>query len=332
MNGGVSFPCRGVELSDNITYLCHLSNLKRKRNMPRYLDPRNDFTFYRIFGKHPHLLISFLNALMPLRPGRLIESVEYLLPEQVPETALKQNSIVNVRCIDNDGQQFIVEVHMFWSYFFNRRLVFNASEACVCKLRKNESYPLLQPVYGLGIINDVFDRETSEFYHHYQTVNCSDTNEIIEGLEFVLVELPKFEASKWADRKMAVLWLRFLSEVKNLTEHVSPDLLENEAIHEALTLCKEAAFTTAELEWYDQYWDWIRTEKGLAETARAEGLARGRAEGLAEGKAEGLVEGKAKALERTVITAYRNNLSIEQIRLFSGLGEDAILDILKRNG
>jgi predicted transposase/invertase (TIGR01784 family) len=300
--------------------------------MARYLDPKNDLIFKRIFGEHPHLLVSFLNALMPLAPGRLIERVEYLPPEQTPETPLKKNSIVDVKCVDNYGRQFIVEMQMFWSNFFNRRLVFNASKAYVRQLDRNESYRLLQPVYGLGIINDIFDRETSEFYHHYRTINLSNTNEIIEGLEFVLVELPKFEASKWADRKMAVLWLRFLSEVKDLTERVSPDLLENEMIHEALTLCEEAAFTTAELAWYDEYWDCIRTEKGLAETSRAEGLAEGEAKGRAEGKAEGLAEGRAEELERTVINAYRNNLSLEQIRLFSGLDEEAILDILKRNG
>ncbi|MDR0711701.1 MAG: Rpn family recombination-promoting nuclease/putative transposase, partial [Prevotellaceae bacterium] len=34
--------------------------------MARYLDPKNDLTFKRIFGEHPDLLKSFLNALMPL--------------------------------------------------------------------------------------------------------------------------------------------------------------------------------------------------------------------------------------------------------------------------
>jgi hypothetical protein len=33
--------------------------------MARYLDPRNDLPFKRIFGEHPDLLMSFLNALMP---------------------------------------------------------------------------------------------------------------------------------------------------------------------------------------------------------------------------------------------------------------------------
>jgi hypothetical protein len=32
----------------------------------RYLDPKNDLTFKKVFGQHPHLLKSFLNALLPL--------------------------------------------------------------------------------------------------------------------------------------------------------------------------------------------------------------------------------------------------------------------------
>ncbi|MDR1097863.1 MAG: Rpn family recombination-promoting nuclease/putative transposase, partial [Tannerella sp.] len=34
--------------------------------MARYLDPKNDLPFKRIFGEHRDLLKSFLNALMPL--------------------------------------------------------------------------------------------------------------------------------------------------------------------------------------------------------------------------------------------------------------------------
>ena len=34
--------------------------------MARYLDAKNDLMFKRIFGEHPDLLTSFLNALIPL--------------------------------------------------------------------------------------------------------------------------------------------------------------------------------------------------------------------------------------------------------------------------
>lgn len=39
----------------------------RVRGM-RYLDSKNDFTFHKVFEQHPHLLKSFLNALLPLEP------------------------------------------------------------------------------------------------------------------------------------------------------------------------------------------------------------------------------------------------------------------------
>lgn len=64
--------------------------------MERYLDPKADLTFKKIFGEHPDLVISLLNALLPLPKGKEIESVEYLPPELVPENPLRKNSIVDV--------------------------------------------------------------------------------------------------------------------------------------------------------------------------------------------------------------------------------------------
>ncbi|MDR0700714.1 MAG: Rpn family recombination-promoting nuclease/putative transposase, partial [Tannerella sp.] len=97
--------------------------------MARYLDPKNDLIFKRIFGEHPNLLKSFLNALMPLKENQRIESLEYLPAEQVPDNPAKKNSIVDVRCKDNYGRQFIVEMQMLWNSSFSNRLVFNASKA-----------------------------------------------------------------------------------------------------------------------------------------------------------------------------------------------------------
>ena len=34
----------------------------------RYLDPKADLTFKHVFGEHPDLVISLLNALLPLNP------------------------------------------------------------------------------------------------------------------------------------------------------------------------------------------------------------------------------------------------------------------------
>lgn len=38
----------------------------KKENDMRYLDPKADLTFKKVFGEHPDLVISLLNALLPL--------------------------------------------------------------------------------------------------------------------------------------------------------------------------------------------------------------------------------------------------------------------------
>jgi hypothetical protein len=104
--------------------------------MARYLDPRNDLTFKRIFGEHPDLLIGFLNAVMPLSPEHLIKEIEYLPAEQVPDIPGKKYSIVDVKCKDKSGRIFIVEMQMLWTSDFMNRMVFNASKAYVRQLDK----------------------------------------------------------------------------------------------------------------------------------------------------------------------------------------------------
>jgi hypothetical protein len=72
--------------------------------MPRYLDPKNDLTFKRIFGEHKHLCMSLLNSMLPLDVP--IESIEYLPIELTPEIPENRNSIVDVRCVDTNRRHF----------------------------------------------------------------------------------------------------------------------------------------------------------------------------------------------------------------------------------
>ena len=64
----------------------------------KYLDPKADLTFKLVFGEHPDLVMSLLNALLPLADDGQITSVEYMTPEMVPENPGKKDSVVDVRC------------------------------------------------------------------------------------------------------------------------------------------------------------------------------------------------------------------------------------------
>lgn len=69
--------------------------------MRKYLNPKADLTFKKVFGEHPDLVISFLNAMLPFdSPEEEIKEVKYLNPELVPQNPLRKDSIVDVRCTD----------------------------------------------------------------------------------------------------------------------------------------------------------------------------------------------------------------------------------------
>jgi hypothetical protein len=71
----------------------------------RYLDPKNDLVFKKVFGEHPEILLSFLNELFPLEPDQVITEIEYLPVELVPEIPLiVKNSLMDIRCKDNLGR------------------------------------------------------------------------------------------------------------------------------------------------------------------------------------------------------------------------------------
>jgi len=266
-----------------------------------YLDPKVDLTFKRIFADHPDLLINFLNAVMPLPADKPIVEIEYLPSELVPPTPTKKYSIVDVRCKDKHKRQFIIEMQMFWNSDFYNRIVFNAGKAYVKQLDQGDNYQLLEPVYTLALINENFSK-SKKYYHHYQIINREDTGEVIPGLEFVIVELTdKFYAETMDDRKLMVLWLRFLKETNESLKELPDVLQENEHISKAAEICKRSAFTPEELQKYNADKEYIRIEKALIEGARRDALAKGRAEGeeMATRKFEGVIAQKDQALAQT---------------------------------
>ena len=102
---------------------------------------------------------------------------------------------------------------MIWSEEFKQRVLFNASKAYVRQLDRSENFELLQPVYSLNLVNEVFEPNLPNYYHQYAVANIDHPDKIIEGLHLIFVELPKFKPQSFSEKKMQVLWLRFLTEM-----------------------------------------------------------------------------------------------------------------------
>ena len=287
----------------------------------KYLDPKADLTFKKVFGEHPDLVISLLNALLPFeRDDEKIVSVEYLPAELVPETPLKKNSIVDVRCKDAAGRIFIVEMQMIWSPAFMSRVLFNASKAYVRQLGDGSDYKLLQPVYSLNLVNDVFLPDVEGYYHDYRIVHMEHTEKVIEGLRFVFVELPKFKPQTFSEKKMHVLWLRYLTEIGEKTYNVPQDLMDVPEIKKAVDQLEQGAFNEAQLQGYDDFWDAVRVEKTLLSDALDEGMRRG----IAQGIEQGIEKGRNKERVEIARNLKNSGVSVSIISQTTGMSEEEI--------
>lgn len=267
--------------------------------MSRYLDPKSDVVFKKIFGRHPHLLKSFLNALLPLPTDSVIESLEYLNRENVPDIPPLKRTIVDVRCTDQHKRQFIVEMQIEWVPAFIQRVLFNTSSIYIKQLGKGQDYQTLKHVYGLALLAHNFRPEDPNWIHHYKMTHQSSA-ESLDDMQLVFVELPKFRPETTSAKRLTILWLRFMSEIGENTKTVDPELLSVPEIKTALSLTEEAAYSSAELDAYHSYWDSVSTEKTLLSGKFQLGREKGRVEGRLEGKNEEKFNIAKKLLSRKI--------------------------------
>ena len=260
--------------------------------MGKYLDPKADLTFKKIFGKHKNLVISLLNALLPLKDDEWVESIEYWPADKIPErTEVEKFSIVDVCCKDNKAREFLVEMQMSWTESFKKRVLLNASKAYVAQTAKGMKYSGLQPVYALNFVNAIFLEDVDDYYHYYHLVHDKYTDRVIDGLHLIFVELPKFKPQSFSERKMQVLWLRFLTEINENTKEVPAELKENAEVNQALEIVEIAAFSDEEMRAYDKFWDRVSTQRTYEEEIKQ------KAEEEANKRANKRVEEAIKKLE-----------------------------------
>ena len=149
----------------------------------------------------------------------------------------------------------------------------------------------------------------------------------------MFVELPKFKAKNLTEKKMQVLWLRFLTEIgHDGSDEVPQDLIDNPQTGQALEIVRESAYTEAERYAYEKFWDYASREATKEADMKAAVAERDAA--VAERDAA-VAERDAVVAERDAVVAERDaakeklrqtarnlkamNLTAEQIAAATGL-------------
>ena len=196
--------------------------------------------------------------------------------------------------------------------------------AYVRQIDRSDKFKLLQPVYSLNLVNKIFEPDTDNCYHHYSMVHNLDTKKRIDGLHLVFVELPKFKPQSFAEKKMAVLWLKFLTEIDEKTRTAPQELLDNPEVSMALEIVEESAYSAEEMAAYEGYWDAVRREATII------GELNDAREELAEEK-----KNRDEAVARADAATAERDAAVEKLRQSARKMKDkdfAVADIAELTG
>jgi predicted transposase/invertase (TIGR01784 family) len=269
---------------------------------PVFADPKTDFIFKRIFGSEPHkhLLVELLNTLLELEGDRRISSLTYLPSEQMVPLPEMKLSIVDVKCVDQRGSEYVVEMQLFNVQGFEERVVYNASKAFVMQLRSSEDYVHLAAVVGVTICDFELWPEPSEtggpLVPMLSRWRMQEQHSGANGLgqvQYVFLELPKYTGGPHP-QTLLDKWTYFFREAENLD--VIPPELDEAPFREAFEVARMAGLTEAEHEAYERAKMAEQDARGALEKAKEEGLTQG----LEQGRAEGMDEGRCKELRRSL--------------------------------
>ena len=248
---------------------------------PVFADPTTDLIFKRIFGSesHKHLLIELLNTLLELEGDYRIHNLTYLPTEQVVALPEMKLSIVDVKCVDERGTEYVVEMQLFNVQGFEERVVYNASKAFVMQLRGSEDYPHLADVVGVTICDFELWPESPEpeapsipMLSRWRMQERHSGANGLGQVQYVFLELPKYQGGPHPSTLLDK-WAYFFREAENL--QVVPPELDEEPFRQALEVARMAGMTEAEHEAYERAKMAEQDARGALGKAREDGVAQG---------------------------------------------------------
>ena len=280
----------------------------------KYINLHTDFGFKRLFGSecNTELLISFLNTIFHGKQN--IQKVTYINSESRP-------GFFVVRCENDKGEKFIVEMQNVYQEFFKDRTIYYSTFPIREQAQRGGDWDFhLNPVYTIGLLNFNFadGLENAKRWHHEVKLMEVDTHEVFyDKLTYIYVEIPKFDKKESELESMYDKWMYVLKNLSNLMQR--PAALQERVFTRLFEQAEISKFDKQELKLYE---DSVNAYRDIVNAIRTAEKKK-----YAEGRAEGRAEGEKKAKERIASNLLALGVPIETIMQASGLSEEEIKNI-----
>ena len=297
----------------------------------QFIDPRTDFAFKKIFGndKATDILISFLNAVLGLDEEHKIIDVIIMNPYQAPKIKYAKYTYLDVKCKDNKGVEYVVEMQVLYVLGFEKRVFYNASKAYVNQLEEGEDYPKLNQVIAISILDFILFDDFEHYLSCHKLKETITNNIYLDEIRYYFIELPKFNKKENKLENNLEKWVFFLKNAGRL-DYIPKSLSVGE-FKQAFDIASRSQLSKVEWESYDESSVHLQDEKGAIEAALLTGKEIGIEEGIKKGKEIGIEEGKEIGIKEKALkiakTMLENDMDIKTISLLTELSEKEIISL-----
>ena len=192
----------------------------------KYINLMVDWSFKRVFGTEVNkdILIEFLKVIFP---QFAITDITYIPTEQLGILEEDRKAIFDVLCKTEDGKTFLVEMQRgAQEHFFERALYYTSfpimkqGKKAIAKEEEKGKDPWdfsLDGVFFLGVLDFKYEQdEMTE--HRYQLLETKTLKRMTDKLEFVFVEVAKFNKREDELETDLDKWLYLLKNMSTLLE------------------------------------------------------------------------------------------------------------------
>lgn len=280
----------------------------------RYLSPRNDTVFRKLFGTEDNkdVLIRFLNTILELKDDKVIEDVDFMNPWQAPRIDGAKQSIVDVLVKDKRDVRYIVEMQVCHTADFTKRAQYYTAKTYVDQMKAGHGYRGLNSVFFIAIADHILFPEKEAYKSLHLMCDQSTGEHDLKDFRFTFIELPKFKKGLHELSSVEDQWLYFLKHAEEVSD--MPPTVDDSALQKAYHAIESMGWSERELAAYEDSMLAVYDEQSRRDWA-------------AQQKEEGRQEGKKQERIEIAKTMLVDQFPVETIIKYTGLTQEEIEEI-----
>ncbi|MEI0477758.1 Rpn family recombination-promoting nuclease/putative transposase [Brachyspira pulli] len=256
------------------------------------------------------ILLDFINSIMLDSNMKTFKAVEILNPFNYKENYNDKETIVDVKCITQNGSVVIIEIQLQGNSRFPERILYYWASNYSKLLKQGKKYDSLTPVISINLLNFNLDDEDN-IHSCYMIYDTNNKKLLTDHLQIHIVELKKFQYNLL--KPDLNCWLKFFTmKDKDNKEEIMSDLVKEKPIMEEVqrkynNFIKDRIMMNE----YDKRQAYLYGNQIMLEEERRLGKEEGIKEGIEQGEIN-----KAKDI---ALNLKNMNMSNEDISRITGL-------------